>query len=186
MWLNLGCGLRPLPGYLNVDRFGKPDLRHDLETFPWPWPDNSVSKVLMIHVLEHLGRDPEIFRRIIQELYRVCCDRAQIHLVVPHPKHDTFLSDPTHVRPISEETLYLLSRAKNLEFLRAGASNSCLALEWEVNFELTDIIYHFDARWKARRASGAISTEELLEAVLNHNNVIEMLEMTLTVDKSAP
>ena len=29
--LNLGCGEKRLPGYLNVDKFGTPDLKHDLE-----------------------------------------------------------------------------------------------------------------------------------------------------------
>jgi hypothetical protein len=33
--LNLGCGKNPMPGYVNVDKFGTPDVRHDLETFPW-------------------------------------------------------------------------------------------------------------------------------------------------------
>ena len=43
--LNLGCGENHLDGYVNVDRRGQPDVRHDLEDFPWPWPDDSVSEV---------------------------------------------------------------------------------------------------------------------------------------------
>jgi hypothetical protein len=35
--LNLGGGNNRLPGYLNVDKFGDPDLRFDLETFLYPW-----------------------------------------------------------------------------------------------------------------------------------------------------
>jgi predicted SAM-dependent methyltransferase len=58
--LNLGCGMRRLDGFVNVDKFGEPELRHDLETFPWPWPDDSVVEVLLNHVLEHLGHDPNV------------------------------------------------------------------------------------------------------------------------------
>ncbi len=43
--LNLGCGMKHIEGYVNVDRFGEPDVRHDLEVLPWPWPDDSVSEV---------------------------------------------------------------------------------------------------------------------------------------------
>ena len=46
--LNLGCGMKRIDGYLNVDRFGEPDLRHDLEVVPWPWPDDSVNEILLI------------------------------------------------------------------------------------------------------------------------------------------
>ena len=51
--LNLGCGMNHIEGFLNVDRFGEPDLRHDLEVFPWPWPDDSVCEIMLEHVLEH-------------------------------------------------------------------------------------------------------------------------------------
>ena len=43
--LNLGCGAKRLKGYVNVDKFGDPDLRLDLETFPYPWNDNSVAEI---------------------------------------------------------------------------------------------------------------------------------------------
>jgi hypothetical protein len=184
MLLNLGCGMRRQEGYINVDRFGNPDVFHDLESFPWPWPDNSVSEVLMIHVLEHLGQDAETFRKIIQELFRICRDQAMIKLVVPHPKHDTYLGDPTHVRPITEAAIHLLSRKENIECIQDGAANSCLAIEWNVDFEVSETIYLFDQRWKSRLDSGLISSAELYEATFNYNNVIETLEMKLKVLKS--
>jgi hypothetical protein len=92
--LNLGCGKNPKPGYVNVDKYDNPDVLHDLETFPWPWKDNSVNEIRLIHVLEHLGERKEVFLNIIKELYRICVASATIHIVVPHPRHDDFINDP--------------------------------------------------------------------------------------------
>ena len=108
--LNLGCGSKKLDGYLNVDKFGEPDMVFDLETFPWPWEDSSVSKILLSHVLEHLGQDTDIYLNIIKELYRVCKNNAEILVIVPHPRHDTFMTDPTHVRPITVDGLIMFSK----------------------------------------------------------------------------
>ena len=49
--LNLGCGAKRLDSYVNVDKFGEPDLRFDLETFPYPWNNDSVAEIEMRHVL---------------------------------------------------------------------------------------------------------------------------------------
>src|ERR1700724_999619 len=69
--LNLGSGQNPRAGYINVDKYGTPDVKHDLETFPWPWPDDSVSEIVLCHVLEHLGQDPKVYLAIMKEMYRV-------------------------------------------------------------------------------------------------------------------
>jgi len=81
-----------MPGYVNVDKFGNPDILLNLETFPWPWDDNSVQEIILSHVLEHLGRTTEIYLDIIKELYRVCAAGAYIYIVTPHPRHDTFIN----------------------------------------------------------------------------------------------
>src|SRR5438128_1961143 len=92
--LNLGSGQNPKPGYINVDKSGSPDLKWDLEQFPWPWEDSSVDEIQLIRVLEHLGESTATFFKIIQELYRVCKNGAIIDIAVPHPRHDDFLGDP--------------------------------------------------------------------------------------------
>ena len=112
MKLNLGCGQNKQAGYVNTDREPavQPDVVMDLEKFPWPFEDDSVDEVLAFHVLEHVGATPELFIRIMQELYRVCRKGATVRIAVPHLRHDNFFDDPTHVRAITPMTLELFSR----------------------------------------------------------------------------
>jgi hypothetical protein len=182
--LNLGCGQNLQPGFLNVDKYGAPDLKCDLESFPWPWPDNSVSQVLLIHVLEHLGASPEVFIGILKEMYRVCEPGAQIHVVVPHPRHDHFLGDPTHVRPVTPQMLELFSKAKNRHWKEIGANNSPLALYHDVDFEVVDSVYMLDEPYSGQARSGKLSDEEIGRLVRTQNNICVEIRIELRVIKS--
>src|SRR5690606_23008684 len=128
--LNLGCGLKKIEGWVNVDRSPacEPDAVVNLEEFPWPFADDSAEEVVLRHVLEHLGATPDIYQGIFRELYRVCAPDARIRITVPHPRHDDFLSDPTHVRPVTPQGLELFDRAKNREWAAKGMPNSPLRL----------------------------------------------------------
>lgn len=58
--LNLGCGPKILPGFLNIDLPGnwsgqKPDIEADV-TKPLPLPDNYADEVHAYHLFEHLNR----------------------------------------------------------------------------------------------------------------------------------
>lgn len=52
--LNLGCGTNKWPDYVNVDAYGDVDVRWDLNKLPYPWDDNSIDEISMLHVLEHI------------------------------------------------------------------------------------------------------------------------------------
>jgi ADP-heptose:LPS heptosyltransferase len=112
--LNLGCGNDCLQGYINVDKYDQTnaDMLWDLEKLPWPWETNSVEKVLLKHVLEHIGQAPALYLEIIKELYRVCAPDAEVQIDVPYPLHRDYLGDPTHCRPVTAESLWLF----NLEY----------------------------------------------------------------------
>jgi methyltransferase family protein len=136
--LNLGSGTKRIDGFLNVDHSEecKPDIVMNLEQVPYDFADNSVSHIIMSHVLEHLGQTPQNFLAIMRELYRICRDGALLDITVPHPSHDHFLSDPTHVRPITPGTLALFDREENLRWRQIGATNTPRALQCGVNFKI--------------------------------------------------
>lgn len=171
--LNLGCGQRLLAGYLNVDRFGAPDLHWDLEQFPWPWTDDSVDEVVMSHVLEHLGATSDVFMRITQELYRVWRAGAIIQVTVPHPRHDTFWADPTHVRPITPLLFSLFSKKLNREWAGKACASTPLALYHGVDFELESSTYMLEDEYARQISEGEHGEGELeLQRLLRtYNNV---------------
>jgi hypothetical protein len=181
--LNLGSGQNPLAGFLNVDKFGSPDVRHDLETFPWPWPDNSVDEIAMIHVLEHLGESVATFFSIMKELYRICKHNAQITIWVPHPRHNDFISDPTHVRPFTAESFTLYSKEMNRKWQAARASNSPLAMYLDIDFNIAWVQYDLEQPWAEQLKTGKITQKEIQEAASRYNNVIRQIRLRLAANK---
>ena len=136
MKLNLGCGNKVIEEYINVDKFDlyNVDLKHDLETFPYPFEDDSVKEIILSHVLEHIGQSPEIFIKILKELYRICKNQALIKISVPHPRHDNFISDPTHVRPITIFGLSLFDRDLNEKWEKKWSSKYSISIYTQCKF----------------------------------------------------
>lgn len=185
MRLNLGCGMDKRAGYVNVDKMPAcvPDVVLDIERLPWPWPDSSVEEVMMIHVLEHIGREAETYLGVIKELWRVCRHDARVHIAVPHPRHDDFLGDPTHVRAIIPYGLALFDQRLNRQWAEEGAANTPLGLYLGVDFELVFLEYDFDEPWKGQLERGETSRDEAMVAESRYNNVVKQVRMTLRVNK---
>ncbi len=184
--LNLGCGVNRIEGFTNVDKFGELgaiDERHDLEVFPWPWADNSVDEVVLNHVLEHLGASADVFIGILKELYRVCAPGAVVRIAVPHPRHDDFLGDPTHVRVVTEQVLSLFSRKNCEKWRAAGAANSPLALYHGVDFEIVGTRMILAAPYAEQFEKGTINTSLLNQLVRERNNIVREIRMVLKVVK---
>ncbi|MGE3622481.1 MAG: methyltransferase domain-containing protein [Bdellovibrionales bacterium] len=171
MKLNLGCGHRHKQGWVNADKYPPADILHDLEKTPWPWPDNSFDEVVLCHVLEHLGQTPNSFLQIMQELYRICAGGALVTITVPHPRHEFYLNDPTHVRPITPEILAMFSKKQCEKWLQENRANSPLALQIGVDFEQVSLNAVLDPRFEGK------SNDEIAAAIVGQNNVI--CEMTI-------
>jgi len=144
--LNLGSGTKRIPGFLNIDYSSEcsPDIVMNLEEIPWRFDTDSVSHIIMNHVLEHIGQTSATFLGIMKELYRVCRNDAVIDITVPHHAHDNFFSDPTHVRAVTKMTLELFDRELNLHWRSLGGANSPLALQCGVNFKIMKTEYRVE------------------------------------------
>lgn len=185
MKLNLGSGQNPVEGLINVDKHGSPDVKWDLEVFPWPWPDDSVDEVLFHHSLEHMGERIETFIGIMKELYRVCSHGAIVHIAVPHPRHDNFIDDPTHVRVITPELLGCFCKRFCLQSQAIKAANSPLALYHGVDFEIEGVTYTLDEPYAAEYRAGKINNADVQQLMKKYNNVSAEWRINLRVIKAA-
>lgn len=185
--LNLGCGSDHRKGFVNVDLTPacQPDVVFNLESGPWPWRDNSVEEVVFHHCLEHLGQTSAAFLAIIQELYRVCADGALVRIVVPHPRHDFFIGDPTHVRPVTPWMLALFDRELNLRWQQIRAANTPLALYLNVDFHIEHVETILEEPYRSDREAGRVTQEELDRALHERFNVASEFRIRLRARKSA-
>jgi hypothetical protein len=187
MKLNLGCGPKRLSGWVNVDKFTQfqPDKVVDLERFPWPWPDSSADEMLLSHVLEHLGQAPESFIGVMREMWRVCRPGARVRVHVPDPRHESFIGDPTHVRPVTLDTLALFSQAFNRRTIAEGAANTPLGLMHGIDFDIVSHEMVYDEFWRGRLERKEITVDQANEAARMYLNVIQEHRIVLAAVKSA-
>ncbi len=181
--LNLGCGYNKLAGFQNVDVAGNPDVRHDLESIPWPWADDSISEIVLNHVLEHLGKSTEKYIDIIKEIYRVCIGGALVRITVPHPRHDHFLDDPTHVRAVTPLGICLFSKRMNAEWIAAHLANSPLGIYHDVDFELVETTYVPSDLWFRLHPGQDVDLDRLIFEGSIYNNLIQETRMVVKIIK---
>ena len=173
MKLNLGCGFNKINGFINVDLYShcSPDIICDLENFPYPFEENSVNEILFNHSLEHIGQNSNVFLQIIKEIYRICKDDAIVQINVPHPRHDNFISDPTHVRAITPMTLKLFDLELNQFWQANKFSNTPLAIYLGVNFKLIKTNTIVEEKYLKMLQNNVLTIEDLNILISERNNV---------------
>lgn len=102
--LHLGCGIRPMDGAVNHDRWQHHegiDIAFDLNVSRWPIPDARFARIVALDVFEHLGVEIDVWLR---ECWRILEDDGEIVLRVAAWNNPVSYRDPTHKKVFHEET----------------------------------------------------------------------------------
>ena len=178
MKLNLGSGGKKLPGWVNVDAqaLEEPDVVCDLSGDRWPWEDSSVDEVFASHVIEHIAPG-EPFFQFMRELWRVCKPGATVTVVLPHPRHDIFLNDPTHLQAVMPGTLAMFSKKYSDMLAVKGQKLTPFWKYFGIDFDLGKVRYWFDPgvdkndpelEWKSKHLSNIIFEWGVTLTVVKH------------------
>lgn len=90
---NLGSGELYVEGVTNVDLFAiRADVRHDLNEYPYPFPDSCFDEIRAYNLIEHLN-DVIVAMR---EIHRIASDGCLVKIRVPHFRSACLYEDLTH------------------------------------------------------------------------------------------
>jgi len=91
--LHLGCGSSKLSGATGVDTLNFPevDVKHNLDSTPWPFEDNSIDIFFAHSVLGHLTSIVSFFN----EVQRIGKNGSRIIISTPYFRSVDAFSDPT-------------------------------------------------------------------------------------------
>jgi ubiquinone/menaquinone biosynthesis C-methylase UbiE len=180
--INIGSGDTRYEDYVTIDfdPNSNADIILDLEKEKLPFEDSTVEAVIAHHILEHLG---EGYFHCLQELYRVCKHGAVIDVRVPHPRHDSFLADPTHRRPITVIGLQMFSQKFNRLCRETQSATSRLGEYFNIDFEILN--FHYIPDSQAKFNFSGFSAEQIEEYANQHNNIISEIHIKMIVIKNA-
>lgn len=179
--VNLGSGSKFMANMVNVDLYEESgaDLICDLSKPNWPLKDSTVKFALCHSVLEHIDGDISIF---FIELYRVMCHEGVVEFVLPHPRHDWFYQDPTHVRPMLPVSFEHFDRSKSIQWYLSGSIHTPLALYWGIDFKIISLQERIvDSNLTAKLNTMNIENKQFASYFLN--NIIGDFKITLQAIK---
>ncbi len=169
MKLDIACGQNKQKGFTGIDIAPGDgvDIVHDLETYPWPFEDNSVEEVHVSHYAEHT----KDLMKFMDEVWRICEDGAKISIVGPYYTSIRCWQDPTHTRALSEATwLYFQKGWREMNKLDHYPIQS--------DFEVANMLLYFNEPWNQK------SEEARAFAAKHYFNVVSDILVELKVKKS--
>ena len=106
--ISLGGASIESKNYINVDI--KPgldiDIVHDLETYPWPFPDECADLIIASHIVEHVNPAKFGFINWMNEAWRILKVGGQMMVGTPYAGSIGYWQDPTHINGCNEITFY--------------------------------------------------------------------------------
>lgn len=104
--LDIGCGANKQENFVGIDirPLEGVDIVHDVESFPWPLPDECVTTAVCSHLVEHINPHKFGFINFMNEVWRVMKPGGEIAIACPHGASPGFLQDPTHCNALNETT----------------------------------------------------------------------------------
>ena len=129
---------------ITLDRYSecKPDVVHDLEDFPYPFPTDCFDEIHAYCVLEHMGRqgDWRFFFDQWTELHRITKPGGTFHGLTPRHDSPWAWGDPSHTRIIGIECLGFLSQAHIAQNVYEASP-------------MSDFRWYYKADWEVAAAS---------------------------------
>ena len=106
--LSVACGQIRQDGFIGIDKVktDATDIIWDLETYPWPFEDNSVDEILCSHYAEHT----KDLIKFVDEIHRIMKQGAKATIIAPYYANMRSIQDPTHVRSICEATFLYFNK----------------------------------------------------------------------------
>jgi len=133
--LNIGCGKDLKKDYVNIDivDYGG-NVIHDLNSYPFPFEENSFDEIYASHILEHLDN----FHKAITELYRISKPGAIIIVYAPFFLNTKYFGEPDHKIPFSIRTFdnYEYIENRKLKFYEKWKLNHRTNYEGKAKFEI--------------------------------------------------
>jgi SAM-dependent methyltransferase len=138
--LNLGAGNDVRDGFVNHDISKLPniDVVFNLNSYPWPWDDNSFEEIVAHDLLEHL----DDFMRAMEEIHRILSLSGIIKLSVPYWNSCARYIDPTHKIGLHEDTFKFFDPSSHYCQERFYYTKARFSIEKEV-FVLTPFLPYF-------------------------------------------
>ena len=128
--LELGCGRAKTPGAIGVDinPRSNADIIHDLDQYPYPFPDSEFDRVLCFDVLEHLDN----FVRAVEEIWRISKSGGTVAVSGPFMSSVNYYSDPTHKRAFTSRSFdYFIPGTAASEYAYSAARFRLVSVEYD-------------------------------------------------------